>query len=126
MLELDSEEKFSNLDIKGGEKPYKLLHFFASWCGVCKKEHPDMMILSQHKNIEIIGVAWKNKAKTVNNWLGQKGNPYDRILIDRVGGTKHIFGLAGVPESFLIDDQNIIVVHFRGPINLENIYEVID
>jgi hypothetical protein len=36
------------------------------------------------------------------------------------------FGLIGVPESFLIDGDNNIIAHYRGPINLAQLNIFLD
>ena len=118
--------KFTNNNILEINKEYKLLNFFASWCSTCMMEHDDMMSLTMRDDIEVIGVLWRDNPTTVENWLNEHGDPYDLLLMDKRGSSKTIFGLIGVPESFLIDKGNNIIAHYRGPINLKQIEEFLE
>ena len=75
------------------------------------------MKLKNNKNLKLIGINFKDKKKNANNFLKKMGNPYDISLSD-VNGTKSIiFGVFGVPESILINREQIIVKKFIGPLD---------
>ena len=40
---------------------FTLINFWASWCSPCKIEHPFLMKLSKEKNLNILGVNFKDK-----------------------------------------------------------------
>ncbi len=123
---LDEKNNFTNQKLKELNTEYKLLNFFASWCSTCMVEHDDLLALSSRKDIEIIGVVWRDSPKTSKGWLEKHGNPYDLLLFDKSGSSKMQFGLIGVPESFLIDGDNNIIAHYRGPINLAQLNIFLD
>ena len=112
---LFEEDAFSQNDLINEQ--YYLINIWASWCLPCKKEHPKLMKLKNNKNLKLIGINFKDKKKNANNFLKKMGNPYDISLSD-VNGTKSIiFGVFGVPESILINREQIIVKKFIGPLD---------
>ena len=54
-------------------------------------------------------------------WLEKLGNPYARIGIDKTGITGIDWGVNGIPESFLIDQNGIIKHKINGVIDEKQI-----
>jgi cytochrome c biogenesis protein CcmG/thiol:disulfide interchange protein DsbE len=100
--------------IKSG-KPV-LVNFFASWCAPCLAEHPMFERLKSREGATIIGIAWKDKPEATRAWLARLGNPFAKLGFDQDGKIALDWGLSGVPETYLIDAQGIVRLHFRGPI----------
>jgi cytochrome c biogenesis protein CcmG/thiol:disulfide interchange protein DsbE len=93
-----------------------LVNFFASWCAPCLAEHPMFERLKQREGATIIGIAWKDKPEATHAWLQRLGDPFTRLGFDQDGRISLDWGLSGVPETYLIDAQGIVRLHFRGPI----------
>ncbi len=102
----------SSADIQGAS----LLHITASWCGVCKIEHPLLMKLS--KKIPIYGIAWKDEFGPLSAWLDRAGSPYERIGADD-GKLAIELGVTGTPETFVISKDRRIIAHIKGPLTDE-------
>ncbi|HLG47191.1 MAG TPA: DsbE family thiol:disulfide interchange protein [Reyranella sp.] len=100
--------------IKAG-KPV-LVNFFASWCAPCLAEHPMFERLKAREGATIIGIAWKDRPEATHAWLQRLGDPFTRLGFDQDGKIALDWGLSGVPETYLIDAQGIVRLHFRGPI----------
>ena len=116
------EEKVSSKNIFAEDKFY-LLNIWASWCLPCKDEHPFLVSLSDYKQLEIIGLNYKDNLKNAKSFLNKFGNPYQKILLDK-DGTKSIeWGAFGVPETFLIY-KNKILRKFVGPLNMRSVKEI--
>ncbi len=94
------DQGLSNTDFQRGEPV--LLNVFASWCGPCRVEHPVLMRLRQ-QGVAIHGLDWKEDAAAGAQWLAERGDPYIRAGNDQTGRTGIEFGVAGVPETFVID-----------------------
>lgn len=93
-----------------------LVNFFASWCAPCLAEHPLFMRLRDREGVPIIGVAWKNKREDATAWLKRLGDPFKTAGLDLEGKTGLDWGLSGVPETYAVDGNGIVRLHFRGPI----------
>ena len=57
----NSSDKLSNIDIKS--EKYSIINVWASWCGPCRLEHPIILRLSKHKELNIFGINYKDKKK---------------------------------------------------------------
>ena len=105
------------------QNKFYLLNIWASWCVPCRDEHSLLIDLSKSKKIEIIGLNYKDDFDNAKKFIGELGNPYSIILLDR-DGTKSIeLGAFGVPETFLIY-ENKILKRYIGPLNLNSVDEI--
>ena len=93
-----------------------LVNFFASWCTPCLAEHPLFTRLKEREGATIIGIAWKDKPEATRAWLARLGDPFARAGYDLDGKLALDWGLSGVPETYLVDGQGNVRLHFRGPI----------
>lgn len=93
-----------------------LVNFFSSWCVPCKAEHPLLMDLAARDLAPIYGVVFKDKRAAIEGMLNQGGDPYDQVLMDPNSRLALDFGVAGVPETFVIDAQGIIRFKHSGPL----------
>lgn len=93
-----------------------LLNVWASWCVSCREEHPILVELSRRKLIPIIGLNYKDESQAASQWLQQFGNPYTASVMDSDGRVGIDYGVYGVPETFVIDQQGVIRYKFTGPI----------
>ena len=118
----DSDDKISSNQIFNREKFY-LLNIWASWCVPCREEHLYLMNLMKNKDIEIVGLNYKDDIKNAKLFLKELNNPYKIILSDQDGIIAIEWGAYGVPESFLIYD-NKIIKKIIGPINNIRILEL--
>ena len=52
----------------------------------------------------------------LRRFLAELGNPFAGIISDPKGRNGIEWGVLAMPESYLIDSNGVIVLHFRGPI----------
>src|SRR5678815_1384948 len=90
-----------------------LVNFFASWCAPCLAEHPLFTRLKEREGAVIVGIAWKDKPEATRAWLQRLGDPFKVVGYDPDGKLALDWGLSGVPETYLIDGQGIVRLHFR-------------
>ena len=102
---------------------FYLMNIWASWCVPCRDEHKYLVQLSKEKNIQIIGLNYKDRFVNAKNFLDELDNPYDLIFLDKDGIIAIEWGSYGVPESFLIYD-NKIIKKIIGPLDQESIFEI--
>tara|TARA_B000000565_G_scaffold1318_1_gene1164 strand:- start:3280 stop:3855 length:576 start_codon:yes stop_codon:yes gene_type:complete len=91
-----------------------LVNFFSSWCEPCKLEASNLEKLSE--NIPIIGISYKDQKEDTYLFLDKYGNPYDEISYDSDGNIAINWGVYGVPETFIINKNGIIILRHPGPI----------
>ena len=103
---------------------YTLINFWASWCAPCRIEHPYLMQLSKEKNLKILGVNFKDKKINASKFLNELGNPYYYMAKDTTGKQSVNFGIYGIPESILINNESIVLKKFVGPLNEQNLNDI--
>ena len=102
---------------------FYLLNIWASWCVPCRDEHPYLLDLSNEGNIKIIGLNYKDDKENAKRFLKELDNPYKIIIADSDGLIAIEWAAYGVPESFLIYN-NEIIKKVIGPINEITIKEI--
>ena len=105
------------------DNKYYLMNIWASWCVPCREEHEFLMDLKKEKNLELIGLNYKDKFSNAENFLNELKNPFTNIFLDKNGLIAIEWGAYGVPESFLIYNKKIIK-KVVGPLNNRSIIEI--
>ena len=113
LLQLEQKTANSVTLTKFRGKPL-LVNFFASWCVPCRAEAPALAMIS--KDIAIFGIAYKDRNEDTAEFLRQFGNPYQAIGMDIDGRTGIRWGVYGVPETYLLDADGIVVLRHAGPL----------
>jgi len=106
------------------EDTFYIVNIWASWCVPCKKEHPLLMELNKNQSVKLIGLNYRDKLNNAKKFINEFGNPYSQILIDNNGTLGIEFGAYGIPETFLIDKNKMIIKKFVGPINEKIVEEI--
>ena len=118
----DKEKKINSNQIFDRDKFY-LLNIWASWCVPCRDEHSYLIDLNDKSNIEIIGLNYKDDEEKAKLFLKELDNPYKIIISDKDGLIAIEWAAYGVPESFLIYN-NEIIKKIIGPINENTMKEI--
>ncbi|GJL67201.1 MAG: thiol:disulfide interchange protein [Nitrospirales bacterium] len=118
---------FTGPDVESGKaislEQYKgkvvLLNFWASWCYECKVEHKDILRLHQqfkdHPDFVMLGINYQDELPDAKQYLKTYGSTFQHVR--DIKGTLAIdYGVYGVPETFVIDQQGVIRHKWVGPI----------
>ncbi len=95
-----------------------IINMFASWCVPCRAEHPQLLALKA-RGVPMLGVAYKDKPEDTQAFLATLGDPFESVALDPDGRFGLDLGIAGVPETFVIDAEGRIRAVVRGPITEE-------
>lgn len=96
-----------------------LINFWATWCGPCKRELPDLIALHNEykgKNVKIIGISVDRDADVlglVRNFAAEANLTYP-IVIDNGELEKAFGGIRGIPTSFFVNKNGEIVKKMIG------------
>jgi cytochrome c biogenesis protein CcmG/thiol:disulfide interchange protein DsbE len=105
----------SSADLASGE--VTLVNVWASWCGPCVQEHPQLVALKKQYGLRLIGINYKDEPEAARRFLARNGNPFDAIGADRSGRVAIDWGVYGVPETYVVDGRGRIAFKFVGPIS---------
>ena len=94
------------------------LNIWATWCPPCRDEMPSMESLYQKlkgRRFELLAVSIdKEREKAVQPFAAKYGLTFP-VLLDPDGKTYRLYGLTGVPESFIIDKNGTVIHKVIGP-----------
>ena len=95
-----------------------VLNIFASWCNPCREEAADLEAAwqtYQDQGVQFYGIAYKDADSKAQAFLDEFGVTYPST-VEPGNRTARAYGVTGVPETFIIDQQGVLVRHFLGPI----------
>lgn len=113
LTQLGDSDLLSRADLEGNG--LVIVNFFASWCPPCRAEHPTLTALAEAGN-PLFGVNYRDQTNQALSFLEELGNPYDRIGQDLEARNGRDWGVVAMPETFFVNDEGVVVYHFRGPI----------
>ena len=117
LTRLDDAAKTMRLEDMRGK--VWMLNVWASWCVSCREEHPLLVEFSKKHLVPIYGLDYKDQRADASGWLARFGNPYEASLFDGEGRVGIDFGVYGVPETFVIDQNGVIRMKHIGPLTEE-------
>jgi len=94
-----------------------LVNVFASWCAPCEIEQPVLVALKAD-GAKLVGVAYKDAPDNTKAFLGRLGDPFETRLVDRDGRAGIELGVTGVPETYLVGADGVILAKHTGPLTL--------
>ncbi len=101
-----------------------LVNFWASWCGPCRIEHPQLNRLSA-EGVTVIGINQADRPENARAFLKALGDPFRLIGVDADRRAGIEWGVYGLPETFVIDRQGRIRHRHVGPITEQDMAEII-
>lgn len=112
--EIGSAQNFTLKDIDGEtfildntRGKWVFLHFWASWCGPCRREMPAVQRMSELIQDEKLAIVLVNTAEnedTIFSFLGETGTELDSLM-DKDGLVTEAWQPRGLPTTFLIDPK---------------------
>ena len=110
-------KKVSLSDYKG---KVVLVNIWATWCPPCVEEMPSMEKLYRKfkgENFEILAVSIDESGLKAVAPFMKKSRLTFPALLDSKGTIKTAYGITGIPESFIIDQQGILIKKIVGPVD---------
>lgn len=119
-LTLDGE----SVRLSDREGEVVLLTWWATWCGACRKEMPEVVALHEElsaRGLRVIGAAvnGRNEAELVRRAMAELGMDFEVWLWANANDMAH-HGLGPeLPASIVVDDDGRVVERIRGALDRE-------
>lgn len=117
-FEVECEGKTQKLSDFVGKGQYVLVDFWASWCGPCRAEIPNLIDVYnkyKDKNLNVLGVTVSDRVEDSKGAIEELGINYPQILGANDWSAAEIYGVMGIPHIILFGpDGTILARDLRG------------
>lgn len=105
-----------------------LVNFFATWCVPCVNEHPELREFQSAQleagEANVISVVFDDDIGSVRRFFAREGGDWPVVLAEAT--TISEWGVAGVPESYLVDPAGIVRYKLIGGVTAEGLTDVLE
>ncbi len=88
-----------------------VLNFFATWCGPCRMEMPDLSRFStsaRARGIRVVGIDVQEPPTVVREFVASMALAFP-VLLDEDGAASEAYGVEAFPTTLLIDPSGAVV-----------------
>jgi cytochrome c biogenesis protein CcmG/thiol:disulfide interchange protein DsbE len=110
------------LDLQALRGKPVVINFWATWCGPCYEEHPVLVESARAigPKVQFVGVVFNDEEDRIMRFLRERGASYP-VLLDQQGKTAIEYGVGGVPETYFLNRQGVIVAKYEGPMTYDTL-----
>ncbi len=104
-----------------------VINFWATWCYPCKAEHDLLQDAAMHygDKVQFLGVIYQDRETNVRQYMHGRPDHYPQ-LFDPGSRVAIDYGVAGVPESYLITAQGTIAYKHAGVLTPQLLHQYLD
>ncbi len=90
-----------------------VVNFFASWCLPCRDEQDDLSAAAEafaRQDVTIVEIVYQDTTEAAVAFLSEFGSSDSAVyLLDPGGRASIAFGVFGIPETFFVDRDGVVV-----------------
>jgi cytochrome c biogenesis protein CcmG, thiol:disulfide interchange protein DsbE len=115
----------SNVDLAGLRGHYVVINFFASWCGPCQTEAPDLSRFAYQQahtsdGADMVSVVFHDTNSTARQFLVANGDLWP-ALGDPDGAIANRYGVTSPPTTFVVSPSGRVTAVLEGPATTANL-----
>jgi cytochrome c biogenesis protein CcmG/thiol:disulfide interchange protein DsbE len=112
------------VDIDDYRGRFVVVNFFGSWCTPCLLEQPELKAFdAEHRaagDAVLIGVTFDDKGKDAREFFEKHGGDWP-VIDDPENSIGVSYGIAKVPESWVIAPDGTVVERFAGEVTQDDL-----
>ncbi|HJP66453.1 MAG TPA: TlpA disulfide reductase family protein [Actinomycetota bacterium] len=104
-----------------------VINFWASWCGPCRDEHPDLEAAwdrYRDHGVVVVGVSYQDRDANALAFRDELGGDWP-LVQDARSRVALAYGVTGVPETFFVAPDGRVAAKSYGPVTYETLTEQI-
>jgi len=109
-----------SIKLSGYRGKVVFLNIWATWCPPCREEMPFMEALYRRlkdREFEMLAVSIDREGEKVVSPFAAKYGLTFPVLLDPDSKIYRLYGLTGVPETFIVDKSGVVIHKIVGPQN---------
>jgi thiol-disulfide isomerase/thioredoxin len=101
------------IDVSGMKGKVVLVDFWATWCGPCRQEIPNLVALYEKyhdQGLEIVGVSLDKNQKALENYIKENKMPWPEQFDGKEWNNEIAkkFAVKSIPCSYLLDRKGVV------------------
>jgi thiol-disulfide isomerase/thioredoxin len=115
-------------DLAAQRGHWVVVNFWATWCGPCLQEIPDLTgFIKTRNDVAVIGLDFEEiERPDMEAFLKQHTPGYPIAIVDTYNPPADFDVPRGLPTSYLIGPDGSVVKKFLGPITIKELKQMID
>ncbi len=113
-----------DVDVDSYRGRWLLVNFFATWCGPCKVEHPQLVAFDRQGRAAgtaaVLSVAFDDEPSAVAKFFAENGGDWP-IVAEGNASIAIDYGVVKLPESYLIDPDGVVVAKIEGGVTVADL-----